>query len=64
MQGCWNFNHPKPEETEIRQLFAPTIDNMTGNETAVLIMIHYRPCWHDGSHIRLFHLSGHGVVPL
>ena len=45
-QRCWNFNLSKPEEAEIR-LFAPTIDNMTGKEMAVLIMIHYRRYLHD-----------------
>ena len=37
------------------------IDNMTGKETAVLIVIHYL---HDDSHIRLLYLSGHGLVLL
>ena len=64
MRRCWNFDRPKPEEAEIRQLFALTKDNMTGKEMAVLIMIHYRPYLHDDSHIRLFHLSGRGLVPL
>ena len=40
------------------------MDNMTGKEIAVLIMIHYIPYLCDDSHIGLFHLSGHGPVPL
>ena len=32
-----NFDRPKPEEAKIRQLFAPTSNNMTGKEKAVLI---------------------------
>ena len=63
-QRCQNFERPKPEEAKIRRLFASMMDNMTGKETAVLIMIHYRPYLHDDSHIRLFHLSGHGLVLL
>ena len=59
-----NFDCPKPKEAEIRLLFAPTMDNTTGKETAVLIMIRYRPYLHDDLHIRPFHLSGHGLVPL
>ena len=54
------FNHLKPEEAEIR-LFAAI---MTEKEMAVLIMIHYRRFSDDDSHIRLFHLPGHGLVPL
>ena len=34
------------------------MDNMTRKETIVLIMIY------NDSHIELFHLSGHGLVPL
>ena len=49
---CRNFNRPKPEEAKIRRLFASMMDNMTGKETAVLIMIHYRPYLHDDSLIR------------
>ena len=52
------------EETEIGRLFASTMENMTGKEMAVLIMIHYRRYLHDDSHIWLFHLFGHGLVPL
>ena len=39
------------------------MDNITGKETKVLIMIHYRCYLHDDSHIRLFRLSDHGLVP-
>ena len=52
----------KPEEVEIWRLFPPTMDNITGKEMTVLIMIHYRRYLRD-SHIRLFRLSGHGLVP-
>ena len=63
-QRCQNFDRSKPEKTEIWRLFAPMMDNMTGKATAVLIMIHYRCYLHDDSHIRLFHLSSDGPVPL
>ena len=43
------FDRPKPEEAKIRQLFAPTMDNVTGKETTVLLMIRYRPYLHDDS---------------
>ena len=43
ISGCsdylvWNFDCSKPEEADIRRLFALTMDNMTGKETAVLTM--------------------------
>ena len=34
----WNFDLLKPEKVKIRWLFAPTMDNMTGKEMAVLII--------------------------
>ena len=40
-QRCWNFDRLKPEEARIRRLFAPTMDNITGKQTAVLIVTHY-----------------------
>ena len=46
------FDRLKPEEAKIQQLLARTSDNMTGKETAVLIMIHCRPYLHDDSHIQ------------
>ena len=52
MRGCWNFNRLKAEETERQRLFALMMDNMTGKETAVLIIDPI--CMM--AHIRLFHL--------
>lgn len=51
-QRCQNFNCLKPELAKIR-VFAPTMDNMTGKEKAVLIMIYYRLCLHAGWFIYL-----------
>ena len=53
MQRCQNFNCPKPEQAKIRRVFAPTMDNKTGKEKAVLIMIYYRLYLHAGRFIYL-----------
>ena len=52
---CRNFDRPKPEEAKIRRLFASMMDNMTGKETAVLIMIH--PI------CMMIHISGYFTYP-
>ena len=51
------FDRPKPEEAKIRQLFAPTMDNVTGKETAVLIMIIIDPI------CMMIHISGYFTYP-
>ena len=61
MQSCRDFRCPKPKQAEIR-LFTPLMDNMTGKETAVLIMDPI--CIKIHILLQLFHLSGHGLVPL
>ena len=62
-QRCQNFDCPKSEEAKIR-LFASMMDNMTGKEMAVLIIDHICMMVHISCYVPVFHLSGHGPVPL
>ena len=64
MRKCRDFDHPKLEEVKIRRLFVPTMDNSDRKRNNSAIDNNDIFYLRDDSHIQLFHVSSHDLVPL